>query len=281
MERRIGEIFEYNGEWYQCIKADPIIGADGIINYCERCAMSASECDNFYCTDDERSDKELVVFEKLEKVGEPYIEGNSVVCERPFQKYRLHEKNFTLNEKNLLFTSSGNIVSIEIKQNQENMEEKETDFIEKLNALCKKYNMPDGVRNDFISEVNEILNNRTSLNERELNLKPFDLEKAKEGKPVCTRDGREARIICFDRNAARYNIVALVECSGFPNKEEEIKVYFDTVEESPCDLMMLPEKKEGWVNLYKSSAHSTKEEAMKYRNKCNDYIDTIKISWEE
>ena len=90
-------------------------------------------------------------------------------------------------------------------------------------------------------------------------MKPFNLEEAKAGKPVCTRDGRKARIICFDRNAARYNIVALVECSGFPNKEEEIKVYanngryFDTVEESPCDLMMCPEKKEGWVNIGKYS----------------------------
>lgn len=31
-----------------------------------------------------------------------------------------------------------------------------------------------------------------------LTLKPFDLEAAKQGKPVCTRDGRKARIVCFD-----------------------------------------------------------------------------------
>ena len=30
------------------------------------------------------------------------------------------------------------------------------------------------------------------------NLKPFDLQAAKSGKPVCTRDGRKVRIICFD-----------------------------------------------------------------------------------
>lgn len=39
-------------------------------------------------------------------------------------------------------------------------------------------------------------------------LKPFDLEKAKAGAEVCTRDGRKARIICFD--AVRYDNFPLV-----------------------------------------------------------------------
>ena len=36
------------------------------------------------------------------------------------------------------------------------------------------------------------------MEDKTLNLKPFNLEAAKQGKPVCTRDGRKARIICFD-----------------------------------------------------------------------------------
>ena len=32
-------------------------------------------------------------------------------------------------------------------------------------------------------------------------MKPFDLEKAKAGARVCTRYGRDARIICFDRKS--------------------------------------------------------------------------------
>lgn len=36
-------------------------------------------------------------------------------------------------------------------------------------------------------------------NENTLNLKPFDIEAAKRGDPVVTRDGHAARIICFDR----------------------------------------------------------------------------------
>ena len=44
--------------------------------------------------------------------------------------------------------------------------------------------------------------------------------------------------------------------------------------------MMLPEKKEGWVNVYKDSVYNTKNEALIGRSNIG-YIDTIKISWEE
>ncbi|MCR4800387.1 MAG: hypothetical protein K5860_07765 [Bacteroidales bacterium] len=41
-------------------------------------------------------------------------------------------------------------------------------------------------------------------------MKRFNLEAAKQGKPVCTKDGKKARIICFDKKGD-YPIVALVE----------------------------------------------------------------------
>lgn len=44
-------------------------------------------------------------------------------------------------------------------------------------------------------------------------MKEFDLEKAKVGHPVCTRDGKEARILCFDR-IGHHPIVALVKEAG-------------------------------------------------------------------
>ncbi len=40
-------------------------------------------------------------------------------------------------------------------------------------------------------------------------MEPFDLSAAKAGAPVCTRDGMEARIICFDRVDLEYPIIAL------------------------------------------------------------------------
>lgn len=46
------------------------------------------------------------------------------------------------------------------------------------------------------------------MEEKKLNLKPFDIQKAREGKPVCTRDGRKARIICFDCKDETFQIVA-------------------------------------------------------------------------
>ena len=53
--------------------------------------------------------------------------------------------------------------------------------------------------------------------------------------------------------------------------------------------MMLPEKKEGWVNVYKVGArletggnvHSTKDAAIKCIDSDKKHISTVKIEWEE
>ena len=42
-------------------------------------------------------------------------------------------------------------------------------------------------------------------------MKPFDLELAKQGHPVCTRNGLPARIICFNARGVNSPIIALVE----------------------------------------------------------------------
>lgn len=136
---------------------------------------------------------------------------------------------------------------------------------------------------------NETLSNLETTGK---NLKPFNLEAAKTGKPVCTRDGRKARIICFDLNNKTYPIAAAVENDG-----EETEVHNFTVDGlatygtlNHTDLMMVPEKHEGWVNVYKSSNgkrsigcfHPTKEIAMSKVDKSNDsYLTTTKIEWEE
>jgi hypothetical protein len=139
----------------------------------------------------------------------------------------------------------------------------------------------------------EIKQNKEDMEEKKLNLKEFDLEAAKAGKPVCTKDGRKARIICFDRNW-EYPIVALIECENGEemisacDKDGKARIY----ETQGTDLMMLPEKKEGWVNVYKSynvgkkipcmaSIYPTKEEAKKSSVVGFDYVDTVKIEWEE
>lgn len=130
------------------------------------------------------------------------------------------------------------------------------------------------------------------MEEKKLNLKPFDIQKAREGKPVCTRDGRKARIICFDRKG--YNMFPIVALIMNGDRESDIYTYRpngtwdNSGNESDKDLMMLPEKKEGWVNVYNSlgvvtfshNPYDTKKEALA-NAKQKYYVDTVKISWEE
>lgn len=130
----------------------------------------------------------------------------------------------------------------------------------------------------------------------EKKLKPFDIQKAREGKPVCTRDGRKARIICYDRQSDHgFPLVVLVENTG-AEKDEDVHFYrangTAATAERAQDLMMLPEKHEGWVNLYKSGnsnlaailgsgfVYNTKEEAINNANP-DKTIATVKIEWEE
>ena len=124
------------------------------------------------------------------------------------------------------------------------------------------------------------------------NLKEFNLEAAKAGKPVCTRDGRKARIICFDRKD-NTPIVALIECVNHAEILQCVHndgkcFHYDT---SNNDLMMLPEKKEGWVNLYRDKESkrvysgefifSEREKAEKHYE-CNDTkVAIVPVNWEE
>ena len=74
-------------------------------------------------------------------------------------------------------------------------------------------------------------------------MKNFDLEAAKRGAAVCTRDGRSARIICFDVDNIEYSIVANVR-SGKQLKSESAQLYcrsgkwYPATAESGSDLMM-------------------------------------------
>lgn len=160
---------------------------------------------------------------------------------------------------------------VEIKQNKENMEERE----------YSEEDMKNNPRFKHHKNIEQVINMQK--------MKPFDLEAAKAGKPVCTRDGRKARIICFDRNW-EYPIVALIECENGEemisacDKDGKARIY----ETQGTDLMMLPQKKEGWVRIYKSASnvyylssniYKTEEEAKHSSDCC--YVGASKISWEE
>ena len=228
MERKIGEIFEYNGEWYQCVKGD----------ICADCAFVKKHCNDsplfkVIGNCNYRKDATSVIFNKLEKIGEPYVAYGKVR-----QQYKLHAPLTITNgiiDKDMSCDDVNLIVDIEIKQNKENMEDL------------------DKIKVGDYTKVEEL----NVMEEKKLNLKPFDIQKAREGKPVCTRDGRKARIVCFDRKG--YNMFPIVALIMNGDRESDIYTYRpngtwdNSGNESDKDLMMLPEKKEGWVNIYKST----------------------------
>ena len=279
MERKTGEIFEHNGEWYQCVESSD----------CPKCDLKGfNNCNIIYpCSVLSRKDGNEVIFKKLEKVEEPIT-----VKGRTFQKLSSATscKNCVFNIPNKACYKndyidgpcSDNEIWAEIKQNKEDMEEKK----QKIDDLVGLYSSAKITYKEFDKELKALYDKE----EREKTLKPFSLEATKAGKPVCTRDGRKARIICFDYNGETgdYPIVALVHYNkGNKCYERVLKYTSDGVfnKYGDCqhnyDLMMLPEKKEGWYNVYKSCIYSTKEEAERVgKTNCN-FIKTIKVEWEE
>lgn len=253
MERKVGEIFEYNGEWYQCVEQPKQYDCATVFELCAFSAVGNCELDK--CSGTYRSDSKSVIFKKLEKVGEPHF-----IYDKIFKGGKVYVQNFMVYEdfKNhkpicddyVLYDWHEKIISIEIKQNKEDMEEKK------------------------------------------LNLKEFDLEAAKAGKPVCTRDGRKARIICFDaKRKDGKNIMALIPSKEYPGFEDLVAYpnngNYHGGHENDGDLMMLTKKKEGWLNIYKDfedricCIYKTKEEALEKKETEDDYITTVKIEWEE
>lgn len=126
-------------------------------------------------------------------------------------------------------------------------------------------------------------------------MKPFSLDEYLKdpSKKVVTRDGRSVRIICTDRKHSRYPIVALVE-----NKltEGENSVYYTKEGKffnnvlADVDLVFVSEKKEGWINLYRtktsgqyvtSNPYDSEEKAIEIGMTSENYIATTKIEWEE
>lgn len=339
MERKIGEIFEYNGEWLQCVeqpeKYDKTVCAICDFHDIGNCKLD--KCGGTY-----RSDKKSVIFKKLEKVGEPftcYIHADERLVW--MQEYKLYDANFCKGNDLLMYVSDykHKRIEIEIKQNKEDMEDKKQTSLNSTKDIYEKFrgktvqclvnnkdgdlvngygivcgytdkyliigftNGYEGCIKSFTDNV--FLENRDFLSYRFWNIshvddkpfiKPFNLEAARSGKPVCTRDGRKARIICFDRkfyhDGYNYPIVAMVN----DNDNELVHAYtHDGLlvgnMEGELDLMMLPEKKEGWVNVYRDcdGANITKDDKI-YSSKDaaivsaqiidrDNYVATTIIKW--
>ena len=89
MERKIGEIFEVDGDWYQCVES-----ACNKECYFYNKSLHKTIADingNGFgaCNACFRNDNKSVIFKKLEKVGEPYRRWLSPFNNIMVQRYRL------------------------------------------------------------------------------------------------------------------------------------------------------------------------------------------------
>lgn len=127
-------------------------------------------------------------------------------------------------------------------------------------------------------------------------MEQFDLQEYLDNpnRKIITRKGNSVRIICTNRICTYldedYPVVGLVRnrfdgsemVAGFKSNGESTN--------KNLDLFFVPEKKEGWINIYEfnsvtvpgTKVYDTEENAkFEIGNKFENYISTIKIEWEE
>ena len=128
-------------------------------------------------------------------------------------------------------------------------------------------------------------------------MKQFSLEEYLKdpSKKVVTRDGQSVKIHCtnFDSISGQL-IVAEIEGSGYSTTFFKNGKFFKS-EETPLDLFFASKTKKGWINIFViwdgtispvGTIFPTKEEAEKRAKKeiilnTGQYVDTVKVEWEE
>ena len=140
-------------------------------------------------------------------------------------------------------------------------------------------------QNVFFVEVNNNENNKVNdigIMEN-LHLKPFNIEEAKQGKPIYTRGGKPARVISYDAKSGEHtkNLIVLIESDEEYEDIERYsldgKYYID--DESEKDLMILAEKKIGYANISLNDLYSNEEDAINNSEFFDGYITTVKVEY--
>jgi hypothetical protein len=122
-------------------------------------------------------------------------------------------------------------------------------------------------------------------------MKPFDLEKAKSGHPLITRDGRKVRFLGTVNNKIYPLVIAYEDSVG----EEHVYPIalngsFNGHSRDDRDLFLAPNKKTGWVNIYENhngepytgtKVYKNKDTAIHQKSESNKLIDAVQIEWEE
>jgi hypothetical protein len=122
--------------------------------------------------------------------------------------------------------------------------------------------------------------------------KKFDIEAAKNGAPVITRDGKPARIICFDLKCGEYPLGVAVDYGEYEDIETYSVdgVFHVGLKDNKLDLFIAPVKKKGWINIYATnnskflaSCSDTVYESKEIADSFSDgeRIACIEIEWSE
>ena len=142
MERKIGEIFKHNGEWYQCANAMFNCADCHIKGGCSDMAIGA-------CSEYSRTDGMNVVFKKLKKVGKPFTQLHHPTGKYiQLQEYKLFNPHAFLKDKvctNHYFGLHCNFFA-EIDQNTEDM-----------NTNEKTITVPNGYEFSHVDEKGNIV----------------------------------------------------------------------------------------------------------------------------
>lgn len=94
-------------------------------------------------------------------------------------------------------------------------------------------------------------------------LRPFDLEAAKRGEPLVTRDGRSIKFVAHVPEAREYSVIAFLPGEKAPDTFTDKGLYCagrtSMSSVSSCrDLFMAPKpKRTVWVNLYEKDNLAT------------------------
>ena len=119
-------------------------------------------------------------------------------------------------------------------------------------------------------------------------MKRFNLDEylKNPSRRVVTRDGRSVKIHCTNYIGTQ-PIIAAVEDSEYSTafcKDGRSVIG----EETPNDLFFAPERKEGWVNVYREdnqllcgTVYNTESEARQHSRFSGYPLATAKIEWEE
>ena len=114
-----------------------------------------------------------------------------------------------------------------------------------LNELKEAMNLSLNLMNSRIEEALKETDGNTKEQKPTVRIVPFDIEKAKQGAKIVTRDGHDVRILCYDRHSDIYPIVAIVQSKD--SREDEIisyttdGKYFNDDDETGDDLFIKEE----------------------------------------